>query len=73
MTYQHGLPFNQRVERKDKVKPCSQHRHSENVHRSGAMRGRRGLGGVGAAGPAPPCDRRGGKGEDVLVRPGRNT
>lgn len=21
MTYQHGLPFNQRVERKDKVKP----------------------------------------------------
>lgn len=23
MTYQHGLPFNQRVERKDKVKPSS--------------------------------------------------
>lgn len=46
MTYQHGLPFNQRVERKDKVKPCSQHRHSE----FSSFRGREGQAG-GQQGP----------------------
>lgn len=71
VTYQHGLPFNQRVERKDKVKPGSQHQHSDNYHHSGAVR----ADGGGAAGPAPSSDRDtlGGKAGDVWVRPGLNT
>lgn len=38
VTYQHGLPFNQRVERKDKVKPSSP--GSANRSYSKAMKGR---------------------------------
>lgn len=60
MTYQHGLPFNQRVERKDKVKPGSQRPNSDNYHHSGARRG--------PAGGTP-----GTEGEDDWLRPGLNT